>query len=196
MHPPTTTVSPAAEATSAYASEIVVRSRGETDSGAALGRPMVRGTTVRARTVLLCEDDLDDIDLFCHALGTARIENTLHIAYDGEAAVNYLSGDGKYADCERYPVPHLLFLDLKMPLVSGFDVLRWMRAHREFDQTCVVVLSSSAREEDVREAYALGANGYFQKPPRRADLHAVLNLVAHNTESWVGLRLGHFGVGH
>lgn len=162
-----------------------------------LDRPLLRpSTAVRARTVLLCEDNPEDADIFCRALGSARIENTVHIAEDGEMAVDYLSGAGKYADCDLYPVPNLIFLDLKMPCVSGFEVLQWLRAHREFDRTCVIVLSSSAHDADVRRAYDLGANGYLVKPPRRADLHTALNLVAHNGESWIGLRLGNFGIGH
>ena len=149
----------------------------------------------RAHTVLLCEDNPDDAEIFRRALAAAKIGNFVHWAQDGEAAVEYLSGAGKFSDCDEFPIPSLVFLDLKMPLVSGFEVLHWMRAHREFDHTCVVVLSSSAEKPDVDQAYAAGANGYFVKPPHAADLHAVLNLVAHNCESWVGLRLGGFGVG-
>jgi CheY-like chemotaxis protein len=149
----------------------------------------------RPHTILLCEDNPEDVDIFRRALGVAKIANTVHYAEDGAIAVDYLSGVGKFSDCEQFPIPSLLFLDLKMPCVNGFEVLDWMRAHREFDQTCVVVLSSEAEPETIAKVYAAGANGYFVKPPRPLDLHAVLSLVAHNKESWIGVRLGSFGVG-
>lgn len=157
--------------------------------------PPPRVGRTQPQTILLCEDNEEDADIFRRALGAARIANTLHHAGDGEQAVSYLSGTGEFADCDRFPIPSLVFLDLKMPFVNGFEVLSWMRAHREFDQTCVVMLSSSAEPRDVETAYAAGANGYFAKPPRSADLLAVLNLVAHHQESWLGLKLGGFGVG-
>lgn len=89
----------------------------------------------------------------------------------------------------------LAFVDLKMPFLNGFEVLEWIRENREFDRLCVVVLSSSSEPADVERAYAGGANGYLVKPPRSADLQAVLNLVAHHDKAWTGIRLGAFGIG-
>jgi CheY-like chemotaxis protein len=155
-------------------------------------RAAPRGTDLR--TILLCEDDQGDTEIFRFALGAAKIRNAVHHTGDGEETLEFLRKAADSATGEP-PIPSLVFLDLKMPFVNGFEVLEWMRQRREFDYTCVVVLSSSAEHQDVDRAYAAGANGYLAKPPRPGDLLAALNLVAHNNAPWIGLRLGAFGVG-
>jgi CheY-like chemotaxis protein len=146
------------------------------------------------RTILLCEDQEEDAEIFQRALKVTRIPTQVTHLPDGERALEYLQG--AIAGDPAAEIPSLVFLDLKMPFVSGFEVLAWMREHREFDHTCVVVVSSSAEPRDVSDAYARGANGYFAKPPRAADLLATVNLVAHNSAPWLGSRLQEFGVGH
>ena len=148
------------------------------------------------RTILLCEDNEDDVMLFRRALKAARLSNTLQVARDGEIAIDYLTGSGSFVDREEFPLPILVFVDLKMPRLSGFDVVEWMREHQEFDAICIIVLSSSSVDKDVNKAYAAGANGYLVKPPRETDLWAALNLVAHHTGPWTGMRMANFGVGH
>jgi CheY-like chemotaxis protein len=149
-----------------------------------------------ARTILLCEDNDDDVILFRRALSAARLSNTLRVAPDGAAAIDYLAGSGEFADRDRFPLPVLAFVDLKMPRYDGFEVVSWTRKHPAFDAICLIVLSSSAEEKDVERAYAAGANGYLVKPPRDADLWAALNLVAHHSGLWTGMRMANFGVGH
>jgi CheY-like chemotaxis protein len=148
------------------------------------------------RTILLCEDNEDDVMLFRRALSASRLSNTLQVARDGEVAIDYLAGSGAFIDRAEFPLPILVFVDLKMPRLGGFEVVEWMREHRQFDAICIIVLSSSSIEKDVNRAYATGANGYLVKPPRAADLLAALNLVAHHTGVWTGMRMANFGVGH
>jgi len=88
----------------------------------------------------------------------------LKIIRDGEEAIAYLSGEGDFADRERFPRPFLLLLDLKMPGADGFEVLRWVRAEPETKRLLVVVLTSSNLQADVDRAYDLGANSYLVKP--------------------------------
>ena len=93
---------------------------------------------------------------------------------DGDAAIEYLRGSGKYEDRSAFPFPNVLFVDLKMPKVSGFDVLRWLKEHPDCAVMPTMVFSSSSTPEDVKLAYELGANGYFMKPAAFDDLKAML----------------------
>ena len=88
----------------------------------------------------------------------------LKVVGDGEEAIAYLSGEGQFADRERFPKPFLLLLDLKMPAADGFEVLRWVRAEPETKRLLVVVLTSSNLQADVDRAYDMGANSYLVKP--------------------------------
>jgi CheY-like chemotaxis protein len=88
----------------------------------------------------------------------------VQVVGNGEEALNYLSGTGKYASRAEFPLPELVLLDLKMPKVDGFEVLRWIRSQRDLSGMRVVVLSSSESIRDVNLAYALGANSFLVKP--------------------------------
>jgi CheY-like chemotaxis protein len=118
-----------------------------------------------AKTILLVEDNPDDVFIFQKVLRTARVANPVNVVTDGQEAVNYLSATEKYADREKYPVPFLIFLDLKMPYLDGFDVLKWIRTQPGLQSLVVVVLSGSEQPSDHRQAYALGARSYLVKPP-------------------------------
>jgi CheY-like chemotaxis protein len=98
------------------------------------------------------------------AFKKAGIANPLQVARDGEEAVVYLSGEGEFADRERFPLPVVVLLDLKMPRRSGFSVLKWMREREELKYLPVVVLTASDQAADIRMAYELGANSYLLKP--------------------------------
>jgi len=87
------------------------------------------------------------------------------VVEDGQQAVDYLGGAGKFADREQYPLPAVVFLDLKLPLLSGHDVLAWIRRQRELESLVVIVLTSSNEPSDLNRCYALGANSYVVKPP-------------------------------
>jgi CheY-like chemotaxis protein len=122
------------------------------------------------RAILLVEDNEDDVFLMKRALKGARVRNDLYVVEDGQAAQDYLAGTGKYADRTTYPMPAVVFLDLKLPLMSGHDVLAWIRRQKEFDSLIVIVLTSSNEAWDVSRCYALGANSYVVKPPTTQQL--------------------------
>jgi DNA-binding response OmpR family regulator len=117
------------------------------------------------RAILLIEDNEDDTFLMKRALKEAGFTNALHVVQDGEQAVEYLDGTGRLGDREGYPLPALIFLDLKLPGKSGHEVLTWLRAQSHLDATVVVVLTSSDEGPDVKKAYSLGADSYLVKPP-------------------------------
>src|SRR5215831_9692525 len=100
-------------------------------------------------TILLAEDDKNDIFLMRRAFENAGFLNPLVVVNNGEEAVQYLQGEGQYAQRDRFPLPGLLLLDLKMPLMDGFDVLAWLRAHPQFNSLPVVVLTSSKLDSDI-----------------------------------------------
>jgi len=115
-------------------------------------------------TILLVEDDPNDVLLVKRAFKKAEIGNPIQVVEDGDQALDYLAGNGKYADREAYPHPVLLLLDLKLPRSSGFDVLGWIRKHPGLSRLPVVVLTSSKEISDIKRAYDLGANSYLVKP--------------------------------
>ena len=115
-------------------------------------------------TILLVEDERNDVFFLEYAFEGAGITNPLQIVEDGQEAIDYLAGTGKYADRRKYPLPCLVLLDLKMPRKSGLDVLRWIQEHPAFQMMIVIVLSSSRNKSDVDEAYQLGARSYLVKP--------------------------------
>jgi CheY-like chemotaxis protein len=115
--------------------------------------------------ILLVEDNEDDIFLMRRALKEAEIRNPLHVVEDGEQAVDYLSGSGQFTDRALFPLPTLVFLDLKLPLKSGHDVLAWIKQHPGLQSLVVIVLTSSDEPSDVAKCYKLGANSYLVKPP-------------------------------
>ncbi len=120
--------------------------------------------------ILLVEDNEDDVFLMKRALKAAGIVNSLNVADDGQEAVDYLSGAGKYADRQSHPEPAVVFLDLKLPIRRGLDVLEWIRSQPGLENLVVVVLTSSNEPSDLREAYRLGANSYVVKPPTAGQL--------------------------
>ncbi|MHB8425085.1 MAG: response regulator [Gammaproteobacteria bacterium] len=115
-------------------------------------------------TILLVEDDLNDVMLIKRAFSKSRIVNPIACVENGEDAVAYLRGDGKYADRRQHPLPFMLLLDLKLPRLSGHEVLQWLRGQPLLKRLPVVVLTSSREPVDINRAYELGANSYLVKP--------------------------------
>jgi CheY-like chemotaxis protein len=120
--------------------------------------------------ILFAEDDENDALLFGMALRKAGVLNPVARATDGEDAVNYLSGAGRYADRAQYPLPGILVTDLKMPKLTGFDVLIWIQSQMPPNSLPAIVLSGSAQEMDKQRALELGAKAYWVKPTHLADL--------------------------
>ena len=117
------------------------------------------------KTILQVEDDPNDVFFLKHAMAKAGVANPIQIVNDGREAIDYLKGVRKYADREQFPLPSLVLLDLKLPKLSGLDVLKWIRQQPAIQTLPVTILSSSNRPEDLRTAYARGANSYLVKPP-------------------------------
>lgn len=129
---------------------------------------------MRKKVLLVAEDDENDALLLERALRRADSDFHLVRVADGEELVSYLQGDHPYHDRAAHPEPDLVLLDLKMPRMDGFDVLRWRRKKENGCLLPVIVFSSSTLERDVRLAYALGANSYVVKPMRSEALDGMV----------------------
>jgi len=135
----------------------------------------------RNLTILIAEDNENEAILVKHALGMAKITNPIQMVQDGQEAIDYLSGNGQFANRRRFPFPSVLMLDLKMPRRSGFEVLAWLREHPQYSVIPSIVLSNSSQPEDIRLAYERGANSYIVKPQ---DLNDLVRIFRDTYEYW------------
>ncbi len=118
----------------------------------------------RRRAVLYVEDEEFDALFMRRAFVKTGIDCEFHVVGHGQLAVDYLSGRAPFADRTRYPIPTLVLLDLNLPVLSGFDLLHYLREHPEISAPPVVVFSSSARPDDRTKALGMGATDYLEKP--------------------------------
>jgi CheY-like chemotaxis protein len=118
----------------------------------------------KAAHILLIEDNRMDVELTLDGFREAHITNTIHVANNGQEGLEYLFGNGKYADRQTFPLPYLILLDLKMPRIDGFEVLRQVKATPLIRRIPVVILTSSKEEGDRALSYDIGANSYLVKP--------------------------------
>ena len=116
------------------------------------------------KMILLVEDSPDDEELTTRALRQAKIANEIVVARDGAEAVDFLFGEGAYAGRDVSRTPAVVLLDLKLPKLSGLDVLNRLRADPRTRLVPAVILTSSSEEEDMLKSYQLGANSYVRKP--------------------------------
>ena len=114
--------------------------------------------------ILLVDDSSADVDLTLHALKKNTLINRIHVARDGEEALNFLFCREPYEERARQPLPQLILLDLKLPKVDGLSVLRALKEDRRTRWMPVIVLTSSKEERDLTASYDLGVNSYIQKP--------------------------------
>jgi two-component system, response regulator len=129
------------------------------------------------KMILLVEDNPDDEELTLRALRQARIANEIVVARDGSQALEFLFGTGAHAGRDLSKMPSLVLLDMKLPKLSGIDVLNRMRADARTRLLPVVVFTSSSEDEDMLSSYRSGANSYVRKPVgMSAFSHAVQQL--------------------
>ena len=121
------------------------------------------------KPILQVEDDPNDVFLLQQAMKKAGVANPMQVAADGQEAIDYLKGAGRFANRKEFPLPCLVLLDLKLPYVMGLEVLKWIR--QQPGVPLVVILLTASREEaDIAGAYSLGANGFLVKPTEASKL--------------------------
>ena len=126
--------------------------------------------------IFLVEDDPNDVFFLLQALMQAGLQPPIHVAADGQHAIDYLSGVGQFADRNAHPLPECMFLDLKLPLIHGFQVLEWVRQQTALREMPVFILTGSSEECDRQRASQLGARAYLVKPPTSQLLITLLTL--------------------
>jgi hypothetical protein len=136
--------------------------------------------------ILLVEDNPADVELTLRAFRRRRLSNPIAVARDGEEALDYVHRRGVFADAA--PPPGVILLDLRLPKVDGLEVLRELKAHPLYHNIPVVVLTTSAEDEDIKRSYELGAASYIVKPVQfdkflevveRIDLYWILTNVPY-----------------
>ena|SRR5688500_8379691 len=148
------------------------------------------------KTILQVEDDPNDVLFLKKAMKKAGVANPIQVASDGQEAIDYLQGAGRFADRGEYPFPCLVLLDLKLPYVMGLEVLKWIRK-QPGTVLPVIMLSASAEEADIVASYHLGANGFLSKPSEANKLDDIVKAIkdfwlTHNTlpqESFAAFRM-------
>ena len=133
-------------------------------------------------TILLADDNPDDVVLVRMAFKKTGIINPLMVVSDGARAIQYLKGEGEYADRQKFPFPQALLLDLKMPNMGGLGVLAWLRTWPLGKHLPVIVLTHSCYDSDVTQAYKLGANSFLVKP---ADFHQFTMAITQMADHWL-----------
>jgi CheY-like chemotaxis protein len=133
-------------------------------------------------TVLYVEDEEMDRFFMARAFAKEGLASALHMVNDGQGAIDYLSGAGEYADREKHPMPAVVLLDLNLPEIHGFEVLKWIRAQPTHSRLPVVVFSSSERDDDQVRASILGAKEFVKKPGSGLGFHDVVRKL---NERWL-----------
>jgi two-component system response regulator len=136
--------------------------------------------------ILVVEDSPDDCSIFEDAVNEARLANSLQYVVDGEEAIAYMRGDGKFEDRETYPLPGLVFLDINLPKVDGLDVLEEIRSMPEFEDLPVIMLTVSNSDDDVLRSYELGTIVFIQKPVTAENLTTVIQSLGQFQVQFVG----------
>ncbi len=137
-----------------------------------------------ARTILLIEDNPDEIDLTIRALQKNKIDNEVVVMTDGAIAIDYLFNQGNYANAEQTTLPSIILLDLKLPKMNGLEVLQLIRSNPRTKLLPVVILTSSREEKDLIICYSLGANSYIRKP---IDFNQFMNTIEQLGRYWLVL---------
>lgn len=137
-----------------------------------------------AGTILLVEDNPDDEMLALRALKKAETLNTVVVVRDGEEALEYIFGTGKFGGRDPEETPQVIFLDIKLPKVSGLEVLKSIRSDQRTSLIPIVLLTSSDEERDMLDGYKLGANSYIHKP---VDFDQFIDQVKILGRYWLGI---------
>ncbi len=135
-------------------------------------------------TILLIEDNPDDVELTLHAFQKNNMANDVVVASDGAEGLDYLFGTGKYADRDAEHPPALILLDLQLPKIGGLEVLRKVREDERTKRIPVVIMTTSDEEEDIVNGYNGGANSYLRKP---VDFTEFMNSVKQLEMYWMVL---------
>ena len=147
---------------------------------------MTQATHLAHPSILLVEDNSNDAMLLQEAFKAVDCANPLRIIQTGDEAEKYLSGAEEYSDRKQHPLPILIFLDITLHEKSGLELLKWLRRQPKINRIPVIIFTASEQPEDVKRAYALGANSYMVKPTGQKDL---VRMVEASKRYWLTLNV-------
>ena len=139
---------------------------------------------MRNCSILLVEDDADDVFFLTEAFRRTGTDVSLHVANNGQEAIDYLTQTTERAADSGVPKPSLVLLDLNLPRKTGLEVLKWIRQHSLWNTVIVIILTSSTSDSDLDEAYRLGANSYIIKPSDATKLRELAQLLDQYWFKW------------
>jgi CheY-like chemotaxis protein len=134
--------------------------------------------------ILLVEDDPAHTEIIKRTFEESRLANRLISVEDGQAALDYLFRKGKYNDNEKYPLPNLILLDLRLPKVDGLEVLKTIKSDQNLTGIPVVILTTSSTESDMVKAYEWHANSYLVKPVDFTKFNKLMNTFGYYWVVW------------
>lgn len=142
---------------------------------------------IKPAHILFVEDNRMDVELTIDAFKEARLGNTIHVSENGQEALDYMFGRDKFTDRKLHPLPDIVLLDLKMPGIDGFEVLRQIKESPPLKRIPVIILTSSREEGDRALSYDIGANSYLVKP---ITFDGFLEVVKQIDQYWILLNVG------
>jgi CheY-like chemotaxis protein len=140
-----------------------------------------RSSSADGFTILIAEDSEADIFFLLRAFAASKVKNPIQVVRNGAEVLAYLKGEGIYTDRNRFPIPKIVFLDLAMPRINGFEVLRWKQQNPQYAKVLFVAMSSFDDMTNINLAYQTGAGTFLAKPLQAEDIR---NLVEAYTECW------------
>lgn len=130
----------------------------------------------RGLTILIVDNDVNFIDVLKIALQRNGINNPVQAVRDGQEALDYLCGRGSYRDRGAYPFPSVIFIELHLPRIDGFELLQWLKDNPQCAIVPAIILSVSDLDSDIRKAYLMGANSYIVKPETLPELQKAIRV--------------------
>jgi CheY-like chemotaxis protein len=141
-----------------------------------------RSSAASGFTILLADDSETDVFFLLRAFAASGVKNPIHVVRSGQEALDYLQGNGRFADRVRYPLPKIVFLDLSMPKIDGYEILDWKQTRPEFAKVLFVAMSNFDGTKSINRAYQSGASTFLSKPLDAGDIR---NLVEAFEEFWI-----------
>jgi CheY-like chemotaxis protein len=134
--------------------------------------------------ILVVEDDPAHVEIIRRNFGASRLANRIISVEDGQAALDYLNRQGEYNNADKFPMPNLILLDLRLPLVDGLDVLKTIKSDPKLSAIPVVILTTSAAETDMVKAYEHHANSFLVKPVDFTQFSKLMDILGYYWVAW------------
>ena len=145
---------------------------------------MTTDTAAEPLNLLLVEDNDAHAEMVKRSFAQHKLMNQIFHVDDGQKALDYIFREGEYSDEEKYPSPHCVLLDLRLPKIDGLEVLRRIKSDKNTRKTPVVILTTSAADKDIAQSYKYHANSYIVKPMDFSEFETLMDNLGHYWLAW------------